>query len=76
MSKITNNPLALMFHMEIEISPKLEQSVRSGMMGAFIAYWKQQIDFDLLQDRLAEAGYTQGIEANELYKVINPEDIH
>lgn len=76
MDKITNNPLALMFHMETDVSPKLEQTVRCGIMGAFIAYWEKKIDITLLQERLAEAGYTQGIEANELYKFINPEDIH
>ena len=76
MNKITNNPIALSFHMETDVSPKLEQSVRTGMMTAFIAYWEKQIDLVSLQELLVEAGYTHGLENNELYTFINKEDLH
>jgi hypothetical protein len=46
------------------------------MMSAFLAYWEKQIDLVSLQELLVEAGYTHGLENNELYTFINKEDLH
>ena len=57
----------MLSHNTKDVSPKLEQSVLTGMIAAFIAYWEKQIDLGLLLKRLEEAGCTKAIEANQLY---------
>lgn len=73
---IAGRQIGLSFHMETDVSPKPEQSVRTQMMSAFTAYWEKQIDLVSLQELLVEAGYTHGLENNELYTFINKEDLH